>query len=298
MAASNAHSQRLFVDLVSASLRDRMSGWGDVDYDDAVNFAELPFNLPDQTIIRVERLEIQMQDVAKTMHDMSAKIDAFISVQSQQQPVFPLPHHSVPPMLPPITSQSVHHLQQQCSPHQLVLPQHHQLPPQQFVLPPYQQFPQQLDLPQHQQLPQQQWVQPQQQQLSPQQLGQNQHSPAVPVFQAASPKSSSPLSPSAAHRFDFTCPLCTRVQYTPKSHVNHLRKAAETGSDVSHYCTFRSDIKFHTDVAAVWGNLTAFVNWYCGPFRSGMGSNFSEQDMDTFRSQQAAMLSAVSRGSL
>ena len=133
-------------------------------------------------------------------------------------------------------------------------------------------------------------------QFPPQLLGQPHHLPAVPVLQAPSPKTSSPLSPSAAHRFDFTCPLCTRVQYTPKSHVNHMRKAAEVGSDVSHYCIFRSDIPFHRDVATVWGNLSEFVNWYCSPFRSSMGSNFTEQDMDTFRSQHHAMLAAVARG--
>lgn len=88
------------------------------------------------------------------------------------------------------------------------------------------------------------------------------------------------------------------MQYTPKSHVNHLRKVAELEGNVQHYCIFRSDIPFHGSVAAVRGSVGAFIDWYCGEFRSSVGSNFTEQDCDTIRQQQAAMHAAVARGSL
>jgi hypothetical protein len=116
------------------------------------------------------------------------------------------------------------------------------------------------------------------------------------LFRTASTSSltSSDCSLSSSPRFEFTCPLCFKPQFTPKSHCEHMRN---TRADGVHICRFNYDHNRHARILQVWGSADCFVRWYCSFLRSGVGSKFTEADMLQFQDLQQRLDNALRTGS-
>ena len=256
--AVTAHSQKLFADLVSALLCDSMDHYRIPDDED---WSFPAHDMPDPTSVRVEHLEVKLLNVEATVNQISAKLDLLLS--AQQLP--PQPGYATAQQFQFVPQPAQHQPMFAYDPVQ----QHPQMPPHYQSMPAY--------------VPVQQYSQ-----LQP--LHQPERAPA-----AASPKTplSNSMSPLTG-RFEFICPLCTRVQYTPKSHCGHIRKILDCQS--SHFCQFRVDIPFHASIIHVWGDVSNFVDWYCRPMRSSVGSNFTDRDIEDYRKQQSELHTIVARG--
>ena len=108
------------------------------------------------------------------------------------------------------------------------------------------------------------------------------------VSSGSSSASSSSASPK---EFQFVCPLCQKIQFTPKSHCEHLRNVVSEGN---HNCRFILDLPLHNRILVLWGSADNFVRWYCSFLRSGMGSKFNESDMQDYAEVQQAMQNVLS----
>jgi hypothetical protein len=101
-------------------------------------------------------------------------------------------------------------------------------------------------------------------------------------------------SPTSSPRFQFVCPLCFRPQLTPKSHCEHIRNAAAEGV---HHCRFNSDHNRHARILEVWGSADCFVKWYCSFLRSGVGSKYTEGDIQHYLDLMSKLDNACLSGS-
>ena len=120
-----------------------------------------------------------------------------------------------------------------------------------------------------------------------------QHSTPVDTVKTSSGScESSPASPKGG--FAFRCPLCTKPQYTPKSHCGHVRNVV----DSTGYCHFRQDVPFHGQVLAHFGNASSFVNWYVQRQRSSVGQAFTDEDIQRYQDLQQELLNLANTGSL
>lgn len=108
------------------------------------------------------------------------------------------------------------------------------------------------------------------------------------IITSAPTGDSSSASPSGCSpgRFQFTCPLCLKPQFTPKSHCEHLRNVVGDGN---HHCRFVAEHTLHDRVQKLWGCPERFVRWYCSFLRSGVGSKYTEQDIEDYREVQLTM---------
>ena len=108
------------------------------------------------------------------------------------------------------------------------------------------------------------------------------------IITSAPTGDSSSTSPSCCSpgRFEFTCPLCLKPQFTPKSHCEHLRNVVGVGN---HNCRFVAEHALHDRVQKLWGCPERFVRWYCSFLRSGVGSKYTEQDIEDYREVQLTM---------
>jgi hypothetical protein len=105
---------------------------------------------------------------------------------------------------------------------------------------------------------------------------------------------SSESSPSMSPKFQFVCPLCLKPQFTPKSHCEHIRN---TIADGVHHCRFDPDHKRHDRILQVWGSASQFVEWYCSFLRSGVGSKYTEADVQNYLDLNCRLDVALQRGS-
>jgi hypothetical protein len=309
--SADAHSQKLFCDLVASALRARMSDpsrmfEADRNFDDYYDGLPLPED-------RLGKLESQVGSLVQDVSSLKGSIELMMGAfglrsgpSHQQQIAQP----QLQQFLQPEQEQLQHQQLQFLQPQQQQL-QHQQ---QQIAQPQLQQFlqPQQQQL-QHQQ---QQFLQPQQQQfLRPQQqqflqsqqqqflqLQQQQClQPCAVVVPAAATSlqphsnvgssNSSPASPSRAYAF--RCPICMKPQYTPKSHCSHMRKLVSDGQG---YCCFRSDVAFHAGILRCHGNASQFVSWYTKRLRSSIGQDFTEADIRDYEQTHAQLQHDVQLG--
>jgi hypothetical protein len=120
--------------------------------------------------------------------------------------------------------------------------------------------------------------------------------PSSPGLRTASTSSlsSSDCSSSSSPRFEFTCPLCFKAQFTPKSHCEHIKN---TIADGVHLCRFNYDHNRHARILQVWGSGDCFVRWYCSFLRSGVGSKYTESDILQFQDLQQKLDNAIRTGS-
>ena len=210
--ASDLHDEKLFVDLVSSLLRDRM----DSDWEGT------GFELPDSTLSRVAVLEnmidVLRMDVASIKSNVELLVNALESRSSQA------------------------HLQQCVLP--FVAPSSTPPPPTTFG---------------HASLS-----------LSP---------------------GSSPASPVGSG-YAFRCPICTKPQYTPKSHCGHIRKLA----DGSSYCSLRADVAFHAGILRCHGSVSQFIAWYTRRLRSSVGSHYTDADICDYLATQEQLKHDVATG--
>ena len=104
---------------------------------------------------------------------------------------------------------------------------------------------------------------------------------------ASAPTGDSSASPSASPgRFQFVCPLCLKSQFTPKSHCEHLRNVV---SDGNHNCRFLAEHALHDRLQQLWGHPEHFIRWYCSFLRSGVGSKYTERDIEDYLEVQQTM---------
>ncbi len=273
--SADAHSQKLFCDLVASALRARMSDPSrmfeeDRNFDDYFDGLPLPED-------RLGKLESQVGSLVQDVSSLKGSIELMMGAFGLRSG----PSHQ----------QQIAFLQPQLQ--QIAQPQQ-----QQIAQPQLQQFlqPQQEQL-QHQQ---QHFLQPQQQLfLQPQQ--QQCLQPCAVVVPAAATSlqphsnvgssNSSPASPSRAYAF--RCPICMKPQYTPKSHCNHMRKLVSDGQG---YCCFRSDVAFHAGILRCHGNASQFVSWYTKRLRSSIGQDFTEADIRDYEQTHAQLQHDVQLG--
>ena len=67
----------------------------------------------------------------------------------------------------------------------------------------------------------------------------------------------SPPEPVSPLKYAFTCPLCTKPQYTPKAHCEHMRKVGLGGG----ICVIKSNVDLHRDIIKVFLTPAAFSKW-------------------------------------
>jgi len=101
-------------------------------------------------------------------------------------------------------------------------------------------------------------------------------------------------SPASPGRFSFRCPICTKPQYTPKSHCGHIRKLV----DGTGYCCMRGDVPFHAGIMTCFGNVQNFVSWYTPFMRSSVGAAFTDDDISDYQEVQLALQDAVTKGKI
>ena len=292
--SADAHSQKLFCDLVASALRARMGDqfFANSDLEDLHGFS-----LPGD---RLDKLENQVGSLVEDVSFMKGALELMLGAfglrrapSHQQQTAQPQPQQFLQPQQEQFSQpQQVQFLQPQQQ--QFLQPQ-----PEQFSQPQQVQFLQ----PQQQQflqLQQEQFSQPQQVQfLQPQQQQFLQPSavlvPAAPAsirpLSNFGSSGSSPASPSRTYAF--RCPICMKPQYTPKSHCNHMRKLV---SDTHGNCWFRSDVAFHTGILRCHGNASQFVSWYTKRLRSSVAQEFTEADIRDYEQTQAQLQHDVQRG--
>jgi hypothetical protein len=280
--SADAHSQKLFCDLVASALRARMSDpsrmFGeDSNFDDFYGGLPLPED-------RMGKLESQVGSLVQDVTYLKGSIEVLMgafglrSGPSHQQQI------SQPQLQQFLQPQQQQFLQSQQQ--QFLQPQQ-----QQFLQPQQQQFLQ----PQQQlclQPQQQQCLQPQQQQfLQPCAVVVPAASASLQPHSNAGSSNSSPASPSRAYAF--RCPICMKPQYTPKSHCNHMRKLVSDGQG---YCCFRSDVAYHAGILRCHGNASQFVSWYTKRLRSSIGQDFTEADIRDYEQTHAQLQHDVQQG--
>jgi hypothetical protein len=99
-----------------------------------------------------------------------------------------------------------------------------------------------------------------------------------PYMPAALQSESSGSTPSSPKGFAFRCPVCTKPQYTPKSHCGHIRNVV----DGTGYCSFRADVPFHVQILTCFGSPQKFAGWYVLRLRSSVGASFTEADVQDY----------------
>jgi hypothetical protein len=111
-----------------------------------------------------------------------------------------------------------------------------------------------------------------------------------------SSQSSTEQSPVASNistplQFQFVCPLCLKPQQTPKSHCEHLKNTVDEGV---HVCRFVQEHTRHSLILELFGNGLVFVQWYTSFLRSGMGSKFTERDIQDYKQLQKLLEGVLS----
>lgn len=109
---------------------------------------------------------------------------------------------------------------------------------------------------------------------------------------AALQSESSGSTPSSPKGFAFRCPVCTKPQYTPKSHCGHIRNVV----DGTGYCSFRPDVPFHVQILTCFGSSQRFAGWYVQRLRSSVGASFTDADVQSYIRLQAELQHVVSTG--
>jgi hypothetical protein len=108
------------------------------------------------------------------------------------------------------------------------------------------------------------------------------------------PQSSSDSSPSSPQGvgFAFRCPLCTKPQYTPKSHCGHIRNIV----DGTGFCFLRRDVPFHFQILEYFRSPKTFAGWYVQRLRSSMGSAYTEADIQRYNDLQSELSRVLAAG--
>jgi hypothetical protein len=112
----------------------------------------------------------------------------------------------------------------------------------------------------------------------------------VPAQASLSPDSS-PASPGSSG-YAFRCPICTKPQYSPKSHCGHMRRLA----DGNGYCSLRQDVGFHAGIVRCHGSVSQFVTWYTKRLRSSVGSHYTDADITDYEQTQLQLRHDVETG--
>jgi hypothetical protein len=102
---------------------------------------------------------------------------------------------------------------------------------------------------------------------------------------------SSPSSPKGLG-FAFCCPLCTKPQYTPKSHCGHMRNVA----DGTGYCSLRRDVPIHLQILQCFSTPRNFASWYVRHLRSSKGPEYTEADIASYNDLQSELSGVLAAG--
>jgi hypothetical protein len=113
-----------------------------------------------------------------------------------------------------------------------------------------------------------------------------------PRSHPSSSDGSDPTSPNVLG-FQFVCPLCLKPQYTPKSHCEHVK---HTVSEGVHNCRFILEHSKHSHIIRRFGSASNFVRWYCSHLRSGVGSQYTEADVQAYEQLQQRLIGELSGG--
>lgn len=251
--SADAHSQKLFGDLVVSALRAGMSQYPFSHFDSAEDY----FAVEHGDEQRIRELENRMDVLASDVSSMKANINMMVTAMGLQQNV---QHHD-----PHRQFFAQHQQQQVAQPHQQLCVQSEH---QQLAQPHQELFAQRL------QQQDSQILQHVELQRPPQPFVQH------PQQMQGGSSSSSPGSPSGGYAF--RCPVCMKPQYSPKSHCNHLRRIA----DPQGYCFLRSDVPFHNGILRCHGSASQFISWYTKRLRSSMGPAYTEDDIRDYEGTQ------------
>ena len=101
--------------------------------------------------------------------------------------------------------------------------------------------------------------------------------------------SNSPLGLSSM----FVCPICLGRRKSPKSHSEHLHNACKEENAGRSSCAFNLAVPEHVTMFVLWGDLPAFVAWYCSHLSSHDAQSVTSTDISNYHSLKSGLEESI-----
>jgi hypothetical protein len=96
----------------------------------------------------------------------------------------------------------------------------------------------------------------------------------------------------------FVCPICLSRQKSPKSHSEHLHNACKGENAGRSTCAFNMAVPEHAAMFILWGDLPAFVSWYCSHLSSHDVQNVTSADIANYHSLKSGLEQSIQNSTI